>query len=109
MQPITRTELKHKLDEGQDLALVEVLKPPAFAKFHLPGAINVPVDADDFEEQVEAAVPDKNKPIVVYCQNADCQASPKAARRLDELGYETVLDYEAGKVDWRDAGLPIES
>ncbi len=30
-------------------------------------------------------------------------------RRLEALGYEHVYDYEEGKQDWIEAGLPTES
>lgn len=32
--------------------------------------------------------------------------SPRAAWRLEQLGYDPVYDYAAGKVDWMAAGLP---
>jgi CBS domain-containing protein len=32
--------------------------------------------------------------------------SPRAAWRLEQLGYGPVYDYAAGKVDWMAAGLP---
>jgi rhodanese-related sulfurtransferase len=89
------------------LALVEVLDSKFYRKFHLPGAINVPLD-EDFDERIQQSVPDKNRTVVVYCLDAECEASPKAARRMDELGYQQVFDYEAGKVDWQEAGLPVE-
>ena len=34
--------------------------------------------------------------------------SPRAAWRLDSLGFGEVYDYEAGKQDWGAAGLPVE-
>ena len=34
--------------------------------------------------------------------------SPRAAWRLESLGFGDVYDYVAGKVDWMAAGLPIE-
>ena len=34
--------------------------------------------------------------------------SPRAACRLESLGFEDVYDYEAGKQDWTAAGLPTE-
>ena len=34
--------------------------------------------------------------------------SPRAACRLESLGFEDVYDYEAGKQDWLAAGLPAE-
>jgi CBS domain-containing protein len=34
--------------------------------------------------------------------------SPRAAARLEALGFEQVYDYVAGKADWGAAGLPLE-
>jgi CBS domain-containing protein len=34
--------------------------------------------------------------------------SPRAAWRLESLGFRDVYDYPAGKSDWMAAGLPIE-
>ncbi len=107
MQPISREELNVRL-ASDDLTVVEVLDPKYYRKFHLPGAINVPL-GNDFDTQIEKAVPDKNAPVVVYCMDTECDASPKAAQRMEALGYRQVFDYEAGKVDWQEAGLPTET
>src|SRR5712691_775877 len=34
--------------------------------------------------------------------------SPRAAWRLESLGFTRVYDYVAGKADWGSAGLPLE-
>src|SRR5438552_2621308 len=34
--------------------------------------------------------------------------SPRAAARLESLGFTQVYDYVAGKADWGSAGLPLE-
>jgi hypothetical protein len=34
--------------------------------------------------------------------------SPRAACRLEQLGFERVYDYVGGIADWRAAGLPVE-
>src|SRR5579859_817005 len=34
--------------------------------------------------------------------------SPRAAARLESLGFKEVYDYESGKSDWLAAGLPTE-
>lgn len=34
--------------------------------------------------------------------------SPRAAWRLETLGFETVYDYVGGKADWTGANLPLE-
>ena len=35
--------------------------------------------------------------------------SPRAAWRLESLGFKNVYDYTAGKLDWIGAGLPLEA
>ncbi|MGH3032474.1 MAG: CBS domain-containing protein [Gaiellaceae bacterium] len=34
--------------------------------------------------------------------------SPRAASRLESIGFQQVYDYVAGKADWGSAGLPLE-
>ncbi len=58
------------------------------------------------EFQIEAAVPDKNTPIVVYC--GANQRSPLAADTLMKLGYKNVKNYRDGFFNWKRAGLPLQ-
>ncbi|HEX5850221.1 MAG TPA: rhodanese-like domain-containing protein [Rubrobacter sp.] len=102
---ITREHLKAKMDRGEDFVLVEALSPQHYASSHLPGAINLPYE---FVDEAEKVLPDKTTEIVVYCMNPDCLASREEARELEEMGYERVLHYAAGKQDWIRAGLPVE-
>jgi rhodanese-related sulfurtransferase len=108
MQTISRDEVQQKIDNGGDVALIETLPAESFEDFHLPGAVNVPLD-EQFEEHIQQEVPDKNQEVVVYCASSDCDASVKAARKLQSMGYKQIYDYEAGKADWKAAGLPVES
>lgn len=107
MKTINRMQLQEKLDRN-GVALVDVLSREAYKEFHLPHAFNVPL-GEDFETAIQRVVRDKNQPVVVYCHDVQCNASSNAAKKLDELGYSNVFDYEGGKVDWKEAGLPVES
>jgi rhodanese-related sulfurtransferase len=107
MQSISRDEARTMMQNRSDLTIVEALSEDEFREFHLPGAKNAPLD-DGFEETIQQIAPEKSKPVLVYCHDAECQASPKAARKMEELGYQEVYDYEAGKMDWKAAGLPVE-
>lgn len=108
MQTISRMEAKQLIEGEQDVAVIEVLDEEYFAKFHLPGARNVPLD-EEFDQHIQEVVPDKSQAVLVYCHDSECDASPKAASRMEELGYQQVYDYEAGKTDWKEAGLPVET
>ena len=107
MNSIDREQLQKMIDEGA-VTVVEVLNPENFKTFHLPGAKNAPL-SENFEENIQSAVPDKHQPVVVYCMDKECNASPEAAKRMESCGYDRVYDYEAGKIDWKDAGLPTEA
>lgn len=108
MQTITRDELKKKIERNDPFCLVEVLGPEAYEEYHLPTAINVPF-GEQFAASVQRAAPDKRRTIVVYCKDEDCNTSSKAAERLDAIGYKDVRDFSGGKVDWKDAGLHVET
>ncbi len=107
VKEIGREGLRAKLERGEGVILVETLGPRYYEEAHLPGAINIP--HTEVDELAPELLPDKSAQIVVYCSNRACQNSPQAARRLDALGYENVYDYEEGKQDWIEAGLPTES
>ena len=108
MFKITRQELKQRIDGGWNPILIETLQPEQYREFHLPGAINVPLD-ENFEQRIQESAPDRIRSVVVYCYSRECPASAEAARRMDQLGYTNVYDYEDGKTDWKEAGLPIET
>lgn len=108
MQTIGRDEVQTMLQNRNDLTVVETLSKENYQEFHIPGAKNVPLD-DDFDQNIKEAAPEKSKPVLVYCYDSECAASHKAAEKMDEMGYQEVYDYEQGKVDWKQAGLPIES
>lgn len=103
---ISRSDLHDKIDRGDDFALVEVLSEDQFRSFHLPGAINIP--GDQLRGTVPERIPDKDREIVVYCANPSCEASPRAAKLLSEMGYTNVKDYAGGKEHWKEGGLPVE-
>lgn len=109
METISRDQARSlvKDREQENVTVVEALPEEYFNKYHLPGARNVPLD-ENFDETIQQVAPDKSQPVMVYCADADCDASPKAAKRMEELGYTRVFDYEAGKVDWKEAGLTVE-
>jgi rhodanese-related sulfurtransferase len=96
-------------DEAQRLVgagaqLVEVLPEHEYAEEHLPGALHLPLKRLDAD--TARALLDASRPVIVYCWDALCDMSPRAAWRLERLGFGPVYDYAAGKVDWMAAGLP---
>ena len=101
MQAISRSELK-QMNEARhdDFVLINVLPPEAFNREHIRTSVNIPLQDDGFEQLVEKVAGNKQRKIVVYCASHDCDASLKAARRLEEAGFKQVYDYEGGSQDW---------
>ena len=71
----------------------------------MPGAINIPLKQLDADSTAKL---DKTRPVIVYCWDYLCDLSPRAAARLDSLGFERVYDYAVSKVDYLARGLPRE-
>jgi rhodanese-related sulfurtransferase len=105
--PISRRELAGMLDRDSSVAVVEALPQSYFDEAHLPGARNLPHDSD--EATIAEVLSDRDRAVVVYCSNLECPNSTILSRRLAQLGYSDVREYEAGKQDWIDAGLGTES
>lgn len=102
---IARDTIQARLADGAATTLVEALPLKYFEAEHLPGAINI--NFDEVDALAPKVLPDKDAFIVVYCANAACQNSTKAAHRLGALGYSNVHQYVEGKQDWIEAGLAV--
>jgi mannose-6-phosphate isomerase-like protein (cupin superfamily) len=100
---ISRDELHAALPS---VTVVDALPPGPYGQRHLPGAINLV--AEDSDEHVAGALPDKAAAIVAYSTDGDCSRAPDLAARLEALGYSDVRVYREGIEDWVGAGLPVE-
>jgi len=98
--------VESKMKEG--VPVLNVLERDKYEAMHIPGSYSAPVEGPAFDEAVQRLAPDKEKPIIVHCTSLTCQASPKAAAKLEALGYKRVYDYKAGIQDWQGLGKPIE-
>ncbi len=108
MKKIDAAQLKEMRANRRPL-LVNVLDEAKFVREHIPASINIPGGRKDFTEEVQRRLGGKDQPVVVYCASISCQASPQAARRLDEAGFEQVYDFEGGMEEWKQAGRPVEA
>src|SRR5205823_3283868 len=84
--------------------LLDVREDDEWTEGHLPGAIHVP--RGYLESRIETAVPQRDRPILVYC--AGGARSAFAAKSLAELGYEDVTSIAGGFTDWKRSGFPID-
>jgi rhodanese-related sulfurtransferase len=105
MKSISREELRQAIARSE-VILVDARSPEKFEKSHLPAALNMP--AGRAAELAPNLLPDKNASLVTYCVNFTWRLSEQLARELQALGYNNVRNYEEGRQDWLQAGLPLE-
>ena len=105
---LTRDELRAKLASGEPFRLVMAASDFGFRAKHIPGSIHFNTHGARGATADRFAGLDENDDIVVYCSNADCNASRAAISRLLEHGYRKVRHYAGGLIDWEAAGLPLE-
>ncbi|PYV20138.1 MAG: sulfurtransferase, partial [Acidobacteria bacterium] len=58
-------EVKRRLDAGDKFYLVDVREESEWARGRLPGALHLSKGV--IERDIEKAIPDKSRPIVLYC------------------------------------------
>lgn len=104
MIEVGRDEVQRLLAEPGTM-LVDVLPADDYRDEHLPGAVNIPL-AELGDRAMKDLKPDQA--VIVYCHDSQCDLSPRAAWRLEHLGFTRVYDYVAGKMDWAAADLPVE-
>ncbi|MBA3567436.1 MAG: molybdopterin-synthase adenylyltransferase MoeB [Actinobacteria bacterium] len=108
-------QVKEEIDEisstaAQDLLtssdaplFVDVREPDEWQEGHIPGAVYA--TRGRLEQQIEGLVPDKSRPLVVYCSGGSRSAF--AAKSLAELGYEDVVNLAGGFTDWKRNGFEV--
>jgi molybdopterin/thiamine biosynthesis adenylyltransferase/rhodanese-related sulfurtransferase len=89
--------------DQQEIVLVDVREKYEWNDGHIPGAIHVP--RGFLELQIEEAVPDKSKTVVLYC--AGGVRSLMAGQTLKQMGYENPISMSGGFGQWKGNGLPF--
>ena len=97
-------EVKRRLDAGDKFHLVDVREDSEWARGRLPRALHLSKGV--IERDIEKAIPDKSRPIVLYCGGGF--RSALAADNLQKMGYTSVISMDGGWRAWTEAGYPTE-
>ena len=96
-------ELLRRLDNGHAVIL-DVRPEPEYAGGHLPGAIHIPLE--ELTDRL-AELP-RDREIVAYCRGQYCVLAHDAVRLLNANGLHALRATD-GVLEWRLAGLPVET
>ena len=106
---IAVSDVERLLREDGSIALIDARTAEEYAEAHVPGAINVPINAlADFSQSGTAqsgAAQSGGKKLVTMCGSTG--RGEKAAAILAYSGVENVLVMEGGLKAWREAGWPV--
>ncbi len=85
--------------------LVDVRETSEWEAGHATGAFHV--GKSYIEQDIEAAVPDRDAPVVLYC--AGGIRSLFAAQTMQAMGYTNVASMKGGFQQWKGQGLPWQA
>src|SRR4051812_34122806 len=99
---ISLEEFEKRKAEPNTLVL-DVRSEEEYAKGHIAGAVNVPINAKDFDERVKQL--DKDKTYLVHCQSG--VRSERACKKMDGV-VPKMFNFAGGMNEWKKAGKPVE-
>ena len=97
-----QTLLKERAGKA-DFVILDVRTPEEFAEGHIDGAVNLDIQARDFEKKLRAL--DRKKSYLVYCRTGN--RSRKATVAMEALGFHSIFHMNDGIVRWKQQNLPL--
>jgi rhodanese-related sulfurtransferase len=91
-----------KQDQHSRPMLIDVREDREWLESHLPDATHI--GRGVIERDIEAVVPNKQQPLVLYCGGG--YRSALAAESLQRMGYTDVRSLAGGIREWREKKLP---
>jgi rhodanese-related sulfurtransferase/DNA-binding transcriptional ArsR family regulator len=102
LEPVTREELARRLEDGDELVVLDVRPAAEYAAGHLPGAVSIPVR----ELRRRLAELPGDREIVAYCRGPYCAFAHEAVALLRQEGL-AARRLEDGLPEWQAAGLAV--
>ena len=103
LKPIDRKKLLQRAKRG-DVVVLDVRPKDEYLAAHLPHARSIPLQ--ELREHLDEFSHDRE--IVAYCRGPYCVLAVEAVKLLRAKGFNAVR-LEDSVLDWKKAGLPIES
>ena len=105
-EKLSSTELKQRLERGDDVAVLDVrpVKDYTGGLGHIAGALNIPID--ELPKRLAELEARRNLPIAVICRTN--RMSGKAVEVLRAAGFKQPLLVDDGMVGWQRQGFASE-
>jgi rhodanese-related sulfurtransferase len=98
MQTITCRELKSKLDNNENVHLLDVREPEEHTQFNIGGKLLplghiMSMQTDDIEDL-------KKEEVICYCRSGN--RSMQASLMLETFGFTNVKNLTGGMLEWQE-------
>ncbi|WP_051237376.1 rhodanese-like domain-containing protein [Ottowia thiooxydans] len=105
IKTISARQLVARLQDSREIAVIDVRE---LARHVDDGHVlqSIPLPLSQLELQVDALIPRRDTPVVVYDAGFEGLAE-RGAQRLIEVGYRDVALLSGGVQGWRDAGFEV--
>jgi len=103
IEEISTVAAHERLASEDGSLFVDVREPDEWDEGHIPEAVYT--GRGRLEQRIEGLVPDKSRPLVVYCSAGNRSAF--SVKVLEELGYENVVNLASGFSDWKRNGYEV--
>lgn len=101
---VTADWLNAKLNESEEIIILDVRSEDSFMVKHIKNAVNIPYR--ELEGRIGEL--DNTKEIIIYCSDYDCGLSTNAVTLLVKAGFKNVSALTGGIEGWQDKGYPVE-
>ena len=102
IREMTPGELEHLRNTSPEAVVIDVRETNEWDEGFIPGAVHVP--RGFLESRIEAAIPDRDTQVVVYC--AGGSRSALAVKTLEGMGYTNAISMSGGFQAWKSQGHP---
>ena len=95
---ISATELKDRLDKGEQIVILDIREPHELQIAKLDNTVHIPMG--ELESRVSELEEFKGKEIVVYCRTGN--RSARCMHYLQSKGFEKTINLTGGIHAWSD-------
>ena len=103
-QDLSSADFSKKISESK-VVVLDVRHADEFAAGHIAGAINIDVEAVNFDAKI--AELDKTATYAVYCHSG--RRSLVAVQKMSDAGFTALFNLKNGIADWQASGFPVVS
>jgi rhodanese-related sulfurtransferase len=103
IREVTVAQTRERMGADETVKLIDVREDNEWEAGHAAGSEHL--GKGIIERDIEAAVPDKNTELILYCGGGF--RSALAADVLQQMGYTNVYSLAGGWKAWKESGAPL--